>query len=87
MRHCYCYSYSTRGITSLDKRWRLQVASSFGRVTRRPPDDVVPRGELGTRDGGGDEKENGHEDKDSGGNIRRGNGDEDREIEPGILLI
>ena len=31
---------------SVDKRWRLQVASSFGRLTRRLSDDVVPRAEL-----------------------------------------
>ena len=46
-RHCQ----SARGIISADRKWRLQVASSFGRKTRRLPDDVVPRGEQGTKDG------------------------------------
>ena len=32
------------GIISADRKWHLQVASSFGRKTRRLPDDVVPRG-------------------------------------------
>ena len=46
-RHCY----SARGIISVDRRWHLQVASSFGRYNRRRPVDGVPRGEQGTRDG------------------------------------
>ena len=36
---------------SVDRRWRLKVANSFGRKRRRLSDDVVSRGELGTRDG------------------------------------
>ena len=46
-RHCH----SAHGIVSVDRWWRLQVASSFWRKTRRLPDDVVPRGEQETRDG------------------------------------
>ena len=45
--HCH----PARGTISTDRRWRLQVASSFGHKTRRLPDDVVPRGEQGTRNG------------------------------------
>ena len=46
--------HSARGIISADRRWRLQVASGFGRMTRRQSDDVVPRGEPGTKDGRGE---------------------------------
>ena len=34
----------------VDRRWRLQVASSFGRMTRCLFDDVVPRGEPSSSD-------------------------------------
>ena len=37
--------------TSLDKRWCLQVAISFGRKTRRLSNDAVPRGESDPRGG------------------------------------
>ena len=43
---------SARGIISVDRRWRLQVASSFGRKTRCLPDDGILRGKPSTRDGG-----------------------------------
>ena len=43
--HCH----SARGILSVDARWSLQIASSFGRKTRRLPDDVVPRGEQNSK--------------------------------------
>ena len=69
----------SRGIMSVDRKWRLRIASSFGYNTRRLPDNVVPKGEPGTRDrsdvnrdGGGDgnAKENGkkHENRDRDGN-------------------
>ena len=35
---------------NVDRRWRLQMASSFQRKTRRPSEDVVPNGKQGTRD-------------------------------------
>ena len=45
-------------IISIGRRWRLEVASSLGQVAssferkiRRLPDDVVPKGEQGIRDG------------------------------------
>ena len=38
-------------IISIDRRWRLQVASMFWRKTRRLPDDVVSREEQDTNDG------------------------------------
>ena len=46
-RHCH----SVRGIIIIfvDKSWRLQIASSFGRKTRRLSNGVVPRREQGTR--------------------------------------
>ena len=47
IRHCH----SASGITSVDMRWRLQVANSFGPKTRRRFVDVLPRGEQGIRDG------------------------------------
>ena len=40
-----------RDIISVGRRWRLQIASSFGRKARRRLVDVVPRGEQGTKDG------------------------------------
>ena len=43
-RHCH----SVSGIISVDRKWRLQVASSFGRKTC--PTMWFPRGEQGTRD-------------------------------------
>ena len=46
-RHCRF----SRCIISADRRWHLQVASSFTRKTQRRLIDVVPRGEQGTRDG------------------------------------
>ena len=45
-RHCH----SARGVISLDRRWRLQVARSFWSKIRRLLDGGVPRGEQGTRD-------------------------------------
>ena len=45
----FCTSHYS--IIAVDRRWRLQVVSSFGRKTRRVPDDEIPRGEQGTRDG------------------------------------
>ena len=39
IRHCH----SAGGIISVDSRWRKQIASSFGRKTRRLSDEVVPR--------------------------------------------
>ena len=38
-------------IISVNRRRRLQVAHSCGRRTRRLPDDIITRGEHGTRDG------------------------------------
>ena len=64
------YCHSARSIISVDRRWRLQVASIFWRKTRRLPDDVVPRGEQRTRD---EKKETGTGNRDGGGN---GNEDE-----------
>ena len=72
------YCHSAHGIVSVDEGWRLRVASNFGRKTRRLSDDVVPRGEPGTRGGreetvtgtgtraetNEDEGGNGHEDRD-----------------------
>ena len=40
--------------------------SSFGRMTRRLSDDVVPRGEQGIRDGNGNEYGNEHEGRNGG---------------------
>ena len=63
----------------MNSRWRLQVASSFRRKTRRLPDDIVLRREettrpqrpeggngQGNRDRNGDR--NGHEEMNGGGN-------------------
>ena len=44
------YCHSAR-VTISDKRWHLQVVSSFGRKTRRVLNDVGSRPEQGTRDG------------------------------------
>ena len=77
-------------IISVDRRWRLQVATSFERKTRHFPDDVVPRGKQGTRGregGNGDgtssggrdvnevEDENGHKDGDGSENGSGNEGD------------
>ena len=77
-----------------NRRWRLQVASSFGRKTPRLPDDVVPR-EGQQYKASGREGGNGDGNENVGGNengARNESGDRDknreeggREREPGNL--
>ena len=43
--------HSTHGIFPVNRTWRLQVVSSFGREVRGLHDDVEPRGLQGSRDG------------------------------------
>ena len=66
IRRCH----SARGTIFVDRRWFLQVAKSFGRNTRRLSNEVLPKGELGTRNEGGNEGED--EDEDGYKNITRG---------------
>ena len=86
-RHCH----SARGIISVARRWRLQIARSFWRKNRAPAQRCGTEGRTvyqgreggngdGNRDGGGNEDEDGneHEGRDRSENGNE-NGDDNRD--------